>query len=240
MTATPARSEFTATRSNPFFTKASKDYYACLLTMQHCDRTKSRPTGSRLVANLMRLGDSGVPREHEEAADISLSLDRLDSYVEISHLDLIARAIPQPDLLGDGHVAGTEALFDELQKLGALDPSQSRAKGRTDERRFRSRGDRRERRAIRETRNVIGTESRKDRERRFREQVQKVQIEAARVRTTRQRSLRQGGSIRSVEQCEQSRDDALDIVGADSELEGDLLVGQSASHSSEYFALALG
>jgi hypothetical protein len=195
--------------------------------------------GSGLVANLVRLGDARVLCEYEQAADIRLSLDRLDSYVEIGHLDLIALAMSQPDLLGDTHVAGTEALFDELQQLVAFDPRQSRAKRRTNERHLRSRRDRRERRAIRETRNVIRTDGRNDREWRFLEQIQEVHVEAARVGTAWQCSLRQGGSIRSVEQCEQSRDDSLDVVGADAQLEGDLLVGQTPSYSSEYFALAL-
>ena len=199
-----------------------------------------RVKGSGLVANLMRLGDSRVLGEHEEAADIGLALDRLDSYVEIDHLDLIALAMPQPDLLGDTHATRTEALFDELQKLVAFDPRQSRAERRADQRHLRSRRDRRERRAIRETGDVIRTDSGDDRERRFLEQIQEVHVEAARVRTTRQRGLRQRGSIRCVEQREQSRDDALDVVSADAELKGDLLIGQSASHSSEYFALALG
>lgn len=188
----------------------------------------------------MRLGDSRVLCENEEPADIRLSLDGLDSYVEVDHLNLIASALPQPDLLGNAHVARAEALLDELKKLVAFDPGQGRPERRANERHFRSRRDRRERGAIRETRNVVGTEGREDRERRFFKQIQEVQVKAARVGSTGQRGLRKGSSIRSVEQREQSRDDALDIVRANTELEGDLFVGKPASYSAEYFALALG
>jgi len=188
----------------------------------------------------MRLGDSRVLCEYEQAADIRLSLDGLDSYVEVDHMDLIASALPQPDLLGDAHIARAEALFDELEKLVAFDPGQGRSERRANERHFRSRRDRRERGAIRETRNVVGTERREDRERCFLEQIQEVQVEAARVGSPGQRGLRKGGSIRSVEQRKQSRDDPLDIVRANTELESDLFVGKPASYSAEYFALALG
>lgn len=179
-------------------------------------------------------------REYEQAADICLSLDRLDTYIEIRHLNLVSLAMPQPDLLGDAHIACTEALLDELQELVAFDPREGRAERRANERHFRSRRNRGERRPIRETRNVVGTDGRQDRERRFLEETQEVQVEAARVRTPWERGLRESSSIGSVEQREQSRHDALHIVGADTELEGDLLVGQPASYSSEYFALALG
>jgi hypothetical protein len=195
---------------------------------------------SRLVADLMRLGDSRVLGEYEQAADIGFSLNRLDSYIEVDHLNLIAPALPQPDLLGDAHIAGAEALLDELQKLVAFNPGQSRTKRRANKGHFGPRRDRRERGAIRETGNVVGTQRGKDRERCFLEETQEVQVEAARVRSTGERRLREGGAIRGVEEREQSRDDALDIVSANTELEGDLLVGEPASYSAEYFALALG
>src|SRR4029077_8120797 len=173
-------------------------------------------------------------------ADIGLSLNGLDSYVEVDHLNLIAPALTQPDLLGDAHIAGAEALLDELEKLVAFDPGQSRAKRRAYKRHFGSRRDRRERCAIRETGNVVRTERRKDRERRLLEETQKVQVEAARVRSTGERRLSQGSAIRCGEQREYSRDDALHIVGANAEFEVDLLVGKPASYSAEHFALALG
>jgi hypothetical protein len=195
---------------------------------------------SRSVADLVRLRDSCVLREYEQAADIGFSLNGLDANVEVDHSNLIAPALAQPDLLGDAHIAGAEALLDELQKLVAFDPGQSRTKRRANERDFGSRRDRCERGAICETGNVVGTERRKDREWRFFKETQEVQVEAARVRSTGERRLREGGAIRGVEEREQSRDDALDIVRANTELEGDLLVGEPAPYSAEYFALALG
>ena len=180
----------------------------------------------------MRLGHAGVLGEYEETADIRVALNGLDAYIEVDHLNLIAAPLAQPDLFGDAHIAGTEALFHELQKFMTLDPSQSGPERHANERYLRQHRNRRERGAIRETRNMVGADRREDRERRFLKEIQEVQVEAARVRTTRQRGLREGGSIRRVEQCEQSRDDALDIVGANAELERDLLVGEPASYSA--------